>query len=220
LLLTFNAINSNVGIMHHHLPEDSPLLQNLDHITHASNHALELTHILKIYTQRKTANHQFSNLPGLLAPLIKTFADTLPGHIRLRDESSNANHDVIVCPAMFEQAVTGILQNAVDALGGKAGEIHIATSNDCSHVAPEEGLFYGMLPTERATMLEIRDTGEGIEPTVLEHILEPCFSTRIRGRGLGLTPAVGLVFHFNAAIQILSAPARGTAMRLLLQTAE
>ncbi len=141
-------------------------------------------------------------------------------HISLRDESAHGNHDVLACPAMFDQAITGILQNAADALSGKDGEISIETSDDCSPVDPDQGLFFGTMPTENAVRLEIRDNGEGIEPVVLEHILEPFFSSRIRGRGLGLTPAVGLVFHCNAAIHILSAPSQGTRIRLLLPTAD
>jgi nitrogen-specific signal transduction histidine kinase len=214
------AIKSNIGIMHHHLAGDSPLHQPLNHVTHASNHAMELTQILNIYTQRKSAHLHAINLPRQLAPLLKAFAAGLPGYIRLRDESAHGNHDVLTCPAMFDQAITAILQNAADALPDKDGEISIATSDDCSPVDPEEGLFFGILPTENAVRLEICDTGEGIEPAVMEHILEPFFSCRIRGRGLGLTPAVGLVFHCNAAIQILSTPSQGTRFRLLLPTAE
>lgn len=214
------AVNSNIGIMRHHLPENSPLHQNLIHVTHASGHALELTHILGIYTQRKTMHLHAINLCEQLAPVIKRFTDTLPEQARLHDESRHVHHAALVCPAMFDQAVIGILRNAADALPGSGGAISIETSTDCSRVDPQEGLFFGTMPLENATLLEIRDDGEGIDPDVLEHILEPFFSTRIRARGLGLAPAVGLVFHCNAAIHILSAPSRGTRFRLLLPTVD
>lgn len=213
------AINSNVGIMRHHLPEDSPLHHNLEHVTHASGHALDLTHILGIYTQRQTAHLHAISLCEQLAPLIKRFTHTLPEQASLHDESLHVHHAVLICPAMFDQAVNGILQNAADALPRSRGLISIETSTDCSPVDPDEGLFFGTMPTDNAILLEVRDNGTGIEPEVLEHVLEPFFSTHIRAHGLGLTSAVGLVFHCNAAIQILSAPSHGTRFRLLLPTA-
>lgn len=214
------AINSNVGIMRHHIPADSPLRHNLDHVTHASGHALDLAHILRIYTQRQTAHLHAINLCEQLAPVIKTFAGTLSEQANLHDESRHVHQAVLACPELLNQAVGGILQNAADALPGNGGLISIATSTDCSPVNPDEGLFFGTMPAGNAILLEVRDNGTGIAPEVLEHVLEPFFSTHIRAHGLGLTAAVGLVFHCNAAIQILSAPARGTRFRLLLTTAE
>ncbi len=213
------AINSNVGIMGRHLPADSPLRHNLEHVTHASGHALDLAHILGIYTQRKTAHLHAINLCAQLAPVIKAFETTLPAQASLHDESLHVHQAVLTCPELFNQAVGGILQNAADALPSSRGLISIATSTDCSPVNPDEGLFFGTLPTGNAILLEVGDNGTGIEPDVLEHILEPFFSTHIRARGLGLTAAVGLVFHCNAAIQVLTAPSHGTRFRLLLPTA-
>jgi len=214
------AIRSNIGIMRHHLADDSPLRQNLGYIEHASGHTLELSRLLQIYTQRKKADLIAINLPRQLAPLIKAFTATLPDQVSLHDNSMHLNCEVIACPTMLEHAVTAILRNAVDALQGGKGSVTIETSADYSRVDPQKGLFFGTMPTGNATLLEVRDTGEGIGPDVLEHVLEPFFSTRIRARGLGLTPAVGLAFHCNAAIHILSAPSRGTWFRLLLPTAE
>jgi len=213
------AIQSNVGFMRHRLDDDSVLRQNLNHIEHASGHALELAQILQIYTQRKAAKLVVIDLRQQLAPLIKAFASALPEQVRLDDASLHTDLAVLTCPLMFDQAVAGILQNAADSLPCMKGSISIEICTNCARVDPREGLFFGTMPPENATLLEIRDDGEGIDPDVLEHILEPFFSTRIRASGLGLAPAVGLVFHCNAAIHILSAPSHGTRFRLLLPTA-
>ncbi len=215
----FGAIKSNVGMMRHHLPDDSALRQNLNHIDHASCHASALTGMLHIYTHRQTEHLHAVNLTRQLPPLVDEFAAALPERVKLLSEPLHGKHEILACPDMFDQAVNGILQNAFDALPGTGGEIHIEASGDLSHIDDRQGLFFGPVPAGNATLLEIRDNGEGMSAGVLEHVLEPFFSTRIRAHGLGLVPAVGLVFHCNAAIQILSAPTHGTRFRLILPTA-
>jgi len=205
-------------MMHHHLPADSALQPNLAHIEHAANHALELTDTLRIYTRQTHDHLQAVDLKTHLSGIIAHFAATRPEWVTLRTNINHGSITVFVCPAMFEHAITGILQNAIDAFAGQKGEISIETGTDDSQVDQRDGLFLGTMPGGNIAILEIRDSGEGISAEVLEHMLEPFFSTRIRASGLGLAPAAGLVFHCNAAIHVLSTPGKGTCFRLLLPT--
>jgi signal transduction histidine kinase len=71
------------------------------------------------------------------------------------------------------RAFANLLLNAVDALDGGAGTVHVALE-----VAAEaEG---------EVIEARIADSGPGIPPEHLERIWEPDFSTRSRGTGLGL----------------------------------
>jgi len=213
------AMQSNVDIMRRRLPADSPLQVNLSHIQHATGHAMELSRILQIYTQRARTSLGVVNLPPLLAKSVKAFKSTALETCRIRVRPVRGDLLVSTCPVLLDQAVGAILQNAGDALQGAPGAVAVETAIGFDRVRPGEGLLFGTPPDDGA-LVEISDTGEGMAPEVLEHILEPFFSTRIRGLGLGLAPVVGLVFHCNAAVQILSCPGRGTTFRLLLPSVE
>jgi CheY-like chemotaxis protein len=65
-------------------------------------------------------------------------------------------------------------------------------------------------------MLEVRDTGRGIDPEVVPHIFEPFFSTKFQGRGLGLAAAYGIVKNHGGYIGVESTPGRGTVFSLCL----
>lgn len=215
----FGAMQSNVDIMRRHLPADSPLHTNLNHIQHATGHALELSQILQIYTQRARTVVDTVNLPPLMARAVKTFKSAASEGFKVRMRPFRGDLLVSTCPVLLEQAVGAILQNAVDALQDTSGAVAVETAIGFDRVRPGEGLLFGTLPTDDGALVEISDTGEGMTPEVLQHILEPFFSTRIRARGLGLAPVVGLVFHCNAAVQIISSPGRGTTVRLLFPDA-
>jgi signal transduction histidine kinase len=214
------AMQSNVDIMRRRLPGDAPLQANLNHIQNATGHVMELTRILQLYTQRVKTELDDVNLPPLLAGTVRTFKSMAPENCRILVRPVRGNLHVSTCPTLLAHAILGILQNAVDALQGNPGSITIETAIGLDRVRASEGLLFGERPPENSVLIEISDTGEGMSPDVIKHCLEPFFSTRIRARGLGLAPAVGLTFHCNAAVHITSSPGQGTTVRLLLPRQE
>jgi CheY-like chemotaxis protein len=65
-------------------------------------------------------------------------------------------------------------------------------------------------------VLEVRDTGPGIDPSIRPKIFDPFFSTKFTGRGLGLASAAGIARLLNGAICVESEPGRGTMFQALL----
>ncbi|MBK8791503.1 MAG: sensor histidine kinase [Holophagaceae bacterium] len=62
--------------------------------------------------------------------------------------------------------------------------------------------------------LEVQDDGPGIPSTQLEHLFEPFYTTKPSGTGLGLATVRNLVLQNRGAIQVESAPGRGTVFSI------
>src|SRR5579872_2232576 len=90
----------------------------------------------------------------------------------------------------LNQVWTNIIDNAIDAMGGK-GELRVRTYRDDSCV-----------------VVEIGDNGPGIPPEVLPHIFEPFFTTKGvgEGTGLGLDTVQRIVKKHRGNIQVSSEP--------------
>ena len=90
----------------------------------------------------------------------------------------------------LNQVWTNLIDNAIDAMGGK-GELRVRTHRDADCV-----------------VVEIGDNGPGISPQVLPHIFEPFFTTKGvgEGTGLGLDTVQRIVRKHQGNIQVRSEP--------------
>jgi len=90
----------------------------------------------------------------------------------------------------LNQVWTNLIDNAIDAMGGK-GELRVRTYRDDSCV-----------------VVEIGDTGPGIPSEVEAHMFEPFFTTKEvgQGTGLGLDTVQRIVRKHRGTIQVTSQP--------------
>ena len=68
-------------------------------------------------------------------------------------------------------------------------------------------------------MLEVADTGSGLDPEARKHLFDPYFSTKSSGTGLGLAIALRAVKAHDGSIDVESEPGRGTRCRIRLPAA-
>src|SRR5271163_2386248 len=103
----------------------------------------------------------------------------------------------------LNQVWTNIIDNAIDAMGGK-GQLRVRTYR-------EDG----------CVVVEIADNGPGISPQVQPHIFEPFFTTKGvgEGTGLGLDTVQRIVKKHRGTIQVESKPG-DTHFRIWLPMAE
>jgi signal transduction histidine kinase len=66
---------------------------------------------------------------------------------------------------------------------------------------------------------EVADTGIGIPPENLQRVMEPLYSTKARGLGLGLAIARSILEKNNGSLRVVSAPGRGTTFTVRLTAA-
>ena len=92
--------------------------------------------------------------------------------------------------------LTNLIFNAVDALAQGGGEICLRTA----------------LPGAGEVLLEVRDTGCGMDAETRRRCLEPFFTTKgVQGTGLGLAMVYGTVQRHGGRIDLHSSPGQGTS---------
>lgn len=110
----------------------------------------------------------------------------------------------------LREALTNLLFNALDAMP-KGGEIKLTTRGIMVKGGPRGEVKYSHI------VLEISDTGSGMDEKTRQRCLEPFFSTKSQrgGSGLGLAMVYGMMERHEGTIEIESEVDKGTTFRLV-----
>jgi CheY-like chemotaxis protein len=111
-----------------------------------------------------------------------------------------------------------LMTNASDAIGDRAGVISVNTravqlTADDVAARPVDG---GELAPGPYVVLQVSDTGAGMDEATRARIFEPFFTTKLAGRGLGLAALIGIVGSHRGAVTVETEVRRGTAFTIYL----
>src|ERR1700756_2418151 len=185
----------------------------IEQIKQAANSAASLTRQLLMFSRQQIIqpvildiNQIVSNTEKMLRRLIK---ENIEFAVVLEPNLDRVNAD----PGQIEQVILNLIVNARDALP-KGGKLRIQTSNVRMENETRQA---GMLPG-CYVLLEVSDTGTGMDQETQAHIFEPFFTTKAvgKGTGLGLATVYGIVKQNNGKIEEKRMFGRGSSFKIYL----
>ena len=191
----------------------------LEQIKQAANSAASLTRQLLMFSRRQVIqpvildiNQIVANTEKMVRRLIK---ENIEFTVMLDPTLDRVNAD----SGQIEQIILNLVVNARDALPN-GGKLCIQTSK----VRVDEGSApagAGIVPG-RFVLLEVTDTGIGMDQRTQAHIFEPFFTTKAlgKGTGLGLATVYGIVKQSNGHIEVRSRLGHGTSLKIYLPAVE
>jgi two-component system cell cycle sensor histidine kinase/response regulator CckA len=203
------------------LESDSPLLAHVQAIRQASARAAELVEQLLVVSGRGEFSPRPVELDALVVEVAAMLEPVLPAEVSLATEIAPEPPPVAGDPMQLRQVILNLVGNAGDALAGRGGSIVVRVLP----VDVDEALASVLELRERfapgpAVLLEVEDDGPGMDEATRARLLEPFFTTKPHGRGLGLASVVGIVRRHRGGLAVDSNPGRGTIFRILLPLAE
>jgi PAS domain S-box-containing protein len=184
--------------------------KSLEEIQKAAGRAAELTRRLLAFSRRQVLMPSVVNMSGLVRGLLPMLRRVIDEHITISCDVENERLLVHGDRSELEQVVVNVVVNARDAMpiGGRIS-IRLAT------VWLDEAAAAREVPPGRYVLLEIVDTGMGMDGATLARIFEPFFTTKPfgMGTGLGLSTAYGIVQQMNGTVRVTSRRHDGTTFR-------
>jgi PAS domain S-box-containing protein len=215
-----NILCSVIGylnLLQEEIPSETNAEQFLTRALHASQRAVELSHLMLRYTGQGGSNKVLRDLFGEVRYALTQIATGLPPAIELEMEVGSALLTVGVGAEDLHWLLTHLIANSVEGYGDSGGVIRITTGMadlDADRLqrtigtpVPQPGLF---------AFMEVSDRGCGMDKETVTRMFDPFFSTKFVGRGLGLAIVSGIIRACRGAVFVDSYPGQGTTVRLWL----
>jgi two-component system, cell cycle sensor histidine kinase and response regulator CckA len=163
---------------------------------------------------------QSFDLSRLVEEMVPRLQGALPGAALLRCEPAPGLPPLEADAEQVRQVLLNLVNDAAAALPAAGGVITVRTGLREADRACLEAADVGRdLPPGRYVYLEVADTGPGMDEATRKQLFEPFLTTKWTGRGLGLPAVLGIVRGHQGAIQVETAPGRGTTVRTLFPAA-
>ena len=188
---------------------------DVERIQQAADRATALTRQLLAFGRREVVQPQVIDLSVVAGNIEELLRRTIGEHVELVSRLRADVWPVLADAGQIEQVLVNLAVNARDAMPG-GGTLTLDTGNvviDEDTASSRPGARPG--PHVR---LRVGDTGSGMDPYVLEHAVEPFFTTKPKGEGtgLGLATVYGIVTQAGGFLQISSTPSEGTQVSAFL----
>ena len=211
------VINSLAEFALEEIPAEQPQLQaDLREIGAAGARAAALTRQLLAFSRKQLLQPRHIDLNGVVADLGGFLRRLLGEDITITIAVADRPVTVLADVSQIEQVITNLAVNSRDAMP-TGGTLTFGTR--LIEIAETGRRSSGLeVPPGRYAVLEIRDTGTGMDEATRRRIFEPFFTTKgpTKGTGLGLATVYGIVQQSNGCIDVESAVGAGTCFTIYL----
>jgi len=215
------GIMGNAGLALLELPSDGAGRERVVQIETAARRASDLARQMLAYSGKG----RFVVTPLDVSELAKEMTQLLRASIGPSIEIKYAlDEDPVIIEGdatQLRQVVMNLVVNASDAIGETNGSITVATSRVHADRAYLSGTFVDEgLPEGDYAVIDVSDTGAGMDAATRARIFDPFYTTKTQGRGLGLAAVLGIVRAHHGALKVYSEPGHGSTFKLLLPSTE
>jgi two-component system, cell cycle sensor histidine kinase and response regulator CckA len=195
------------------------LRQTAGELLDAANRAANLIRQLLLFSSGHPMKASRHDANVIIFDLLKMLERLLGEQVTLVFERCEEPLWVEADVSMIEQVIMNLCVNARDAMptGGRltvaTGAVVINAEEAGHHREAQPGPF---------VYLRVSDTGSGMQPSTLEHIFEPFYTTKAQGKGtgLGLATVEGIIAKHGGFVEVESQVGKGTTFNVYLPRIE
>ncbi len=198
----------------------NPARQPLKRIVSATRSASNLTKQLLAYSGRGRFTISRVDLSSLVADMGHLLEVTVAKGVVVRYNLEEGLPPVECDQSQIQQVVMNLIINASEAIGSRSGTVTLTTGQlHCSDEYLSTVLPGRELEAGEYVFLEVSDDGAGMSEETVGRIFDPFYTTKLAGRGLGLSAVMGIVRSHSGALKVYTEEGKGTTFKVLLPAA-
>ncbi len=208
---------AKLNVEKHCRSENCPISLNLEHLQEAGHRARQLVKQILTFSRQQKRESVPVQLSAVVKEALKLLRSTIPASIDIREKLVSDDGHIMADPTQIHQIVMNLCTNSYHAMRESGGILAVKlyeTEMESSDIRVDRL----QLRPGTYMVLEISDTGVGMNRALLERIFDPYFTTKEEsgGTGMGLAVVHGIVREHNGHINVYSEPGEGTTFKVFL----
>lgn len=209
-----------------HSPGD-PSFAEIMQIKQNANRAANLVRQLLAISRKQVLQPKILDITNVIAELMNLLKRLVGAKVKLQVKHSSSIYPIKCDQGQLEQVIINLVVNARDAIADtkEQGSINIETKNaSFSNKHKIDKSFKCADSNDKISagdyiLISIKDTGIGIDKSIITHMFEPFFSTKEpgSGTGLGLSTVYGIVKQTGGYLYVKSEKNKGTEFQIYLK---
>jgi PAS domain S-box-containing protein len=212
------VINATVDLAMADTPAESMLQRDLAEIRGAADRAAALTRQLLAFSRQQVLHQAPLALNDLVSGFLALLRRVIGEDIDVRVDLTPTRPVVMADAGQMEQVLMNLSVNARDAMP-TGGTLTFRTSR--VHLDEDAAVRHDTMQPGDYALLEVSDTGAGMDRKTQAMIFEPFFTTKApgKGTGLGLSTVYGIIKQMGGGIWVQSEVGEGTTFKIYLPIA-
>ena len=198
------------------LPEDSLITDSVSRIQGAVNKAQSIVNQILTFSRHIEQEKIQVNVTEILNETIGFVKSSIPSQSTIVKKIPKRIVNVFADPTQLFRVFLNLMTNAIQAMEDRGGTLTVRMAvvegKQVKHELNRD------IVADEYILITIKDTGIGMEQSILKRIFEPFFTTRDVGKGIGLGLSVihGIVMEMEGEILVSSQKEKGTAFYVYL----
>lgn len=210
------AVLGNLEIALENTPSDSGVAASIKKAIHATETSAALSRQMLTYAGSSLFSHVILDINVLLNKDLFMMPEVGANRLILNLAEEGSLPRIKGDPDQIRRLLINILNNASEAIADNDGQITVRTGViDCDETCLNRSQLDKKPKPGPFVFLEVSDTGCGMDAETLRRVLDPFFTTKFIGRGLGMAEVVGIVKGHDGAIIVDSEVGKGSTIRVL-----
>jgi signal transduction histidine kinase/CheY-like chemotaxis protein len=216
----FNNILATISgyseMLHDDLPKNSDLSDKVSKIQGAVKKAQSITNQILTFSRHVEQEKVLINVAEVLKETIGFVKSSIPTTIVLKSRIPKMDANILADPTQLFRVFLNLMTNAIQAMEEDGGTLSVNIA-----VVEREYVQHELnrdIVADEYVLLTFKDTGEGMDQSLMGRIFEPFFTTREvgKGTGLGLSVIHGIITEMEGEILVSSEMEKGSVFHVYL----
>lgn len=197
--------------------KETEIEDDLHEVLNAGLRAKELVHQILSFARQSDEEIKPIQVDCIIKEVLKFIRSSIPTTIEIKHNIASDSF-VMGSSTQIHRIMMNLCTNAAYAMEEKGGTLDVSLKDMTNDQTTMMGKYH--LTPGNYIEIKVSDTGNGIDPQIIDKIFEPYFTTKgpREGTGMGLAMVHGIIENYNGKIFVESTLGRGTLFTIYLPT--